>query len=154
MPTEIKQGKTHPAKFVPQLLGGLGGAYASYSKQKKAAEASGEKLNFGDAIGGIAMGGLSGVINPASGIIGGVGAGIGDVANQVAENKAERVAGNEANNASQNVIAQNIANQNGIDASGNPQNSSVQPNPVFNPSGQNMIQSVTGPEETYGSLFT
>ena len=34
------------------------------------------------------------------------------------------------------------------------QNSSVQPNPVFDPSGQNMIQSVTGPEETYGSLFT
>ncbi len=34
------------------------------------------------------------------------------------------------------------------------QNSSEQPNPVFDPSGQNMIQSVTGPEDTYGSLFT
>ena len=34
------------------------------------------------------------------------------------------------------------------------QNSSTQPNPVFDPSGQNMIQSVTGPEDTYGSLFT
>ena len=34
------------------------------------------------------------------------------------------------------------------------QNSSVAPNPVFDPSGQNMINNVTGPEETYGSLFT
>lgn len=34
------------------------------------------------------------------------------------------------------------------------QNSSTQPNPVFDPSGQNMIQNVTGPEDTYGSLFT
>ena len=154
MPTKTKQGKTHPAKFVPQLLGGLGGAYASYSKQKKAAEASGEKLKFGDAIGGIAMGGLSGVMNPVSGIAGGVGAGIGDVANKIADNKAERIAGNEDNNASQATIAQNISNQNGVDASGNPQNSSVQQNPVFDPLGQNMIQSVTGPEQTYGSLFT
>ena len=34
------------------------------------------------------------------------------------------------------------------------QNSSVQPNPVFDPNGQNMIQNVTSPENTYGSLFT
>ena len=154
MPTKTNQGKAHPAKFIPQVIGGVMGAYGSYSRQKKQAEAAGEKLKFGDAIGGVLAAGGMGALNPASGIISGGSAIVGDVANKVAENKAERIAGNEANNASQATIAQNIANQEGVDASGNIQNSSVQPNPVFDPSGQNMIQSVTGPEETYGSLFT
>ena len=58
-----------PAKFVPQLLGGLAGGVGGYLKARKSARAAGEKLSFKDALMPVLMGAGKGAMNPLSGAI-------------------------------------------------------------------------------------
>tara|TARA_R100000231_G_scaffold2747_7_gene4966 strand:+ start:2403 stop:2777 length:375 start_codon:yes stop_codon:yes gene_type:complete len=69
-----------PARFVPQVLGGLAGGVGGFLKARKEAKAAGEKLTFKDAIGDIAMGAGKGALNPLSGAVGLVTQGVGNIA--------------------------------------------------------------------------
>ena len=69
-----------PARFVPQVLGGLAGGVGGFLKARKEAKAAGEKLTFKDAIGDIAMGAGKGALNPLGGAVGLVTQGVGNIA--------------------------------------------------------------------------
>lgn len=69
-----------PARFVPQVLGGLAGGVGGFLKARKEAKAAGEKLTFKDAIGDVAMGAGKGALNPLSGAVGLVTQGVGNIA--------------------------------------------------------------------------
>jgi len=99
-----------PARFVPQVLGGLAGGVGGFLKARKEAKAAGEKLTFGDAIGDIAMGAGKGALNPLSGAVGLVTQGVGNIA----QDKAMR--------------DDQMSQMNDVY-----QNSSINQNPVFDP---------------------
>ena len=59
-----------PARFVPQLLGGLAGGVGGFLNARQEAKAAGEKLTFKSAIDDILLGAGKGALNPMSGAIG------------------------------------------------------------------------------------
>ena len=159
MPTEIKQNKTSPAKAIPPqaimplIKGGVGGFTSGLSNvgtefgqiRDEFKEKDFRSQKFGKKLGMLAKAGgrmfatgnqavLSGI---STGLLG-TDFGLGSKGFLADNNPQAQAPPVEVPQATENIA----------------QNSSVQPNPVFDPSGQNMIQSVTGPEETYGSLFT
>ena len=98
-----------PARFVPQLLGGLAGGVGGFLNARQEAKAAGAKLTFKSAIDDILLGAGKGALNPMSGAIGLAKEGF-ETYNQNQALKDEAVA--------QNVEAQN---------------SSINQTPVFDP---------------------
>jgi len=99
-----------PARFVPQVLGGLAGGVGGFLKARKEAKAAGEKLTFRSAIDDIAMGAGKGALNPLSGAVGLVTQGVGNIAQDKA------------------IRDDQISHMNDLY-----QNSSINQNPVFDP---------------------
>jgi hypothetical protein len=158
MPTKTKQNNISPARAIPLqaieplakgLVGGLAGGYsAGIGEVGQIRDEFKEKgfkdQKFGKKLKMLGGAGLRTFGAYQQGMLGGVSQGLlgtdfglGSMG-MLADNNPQAGAPGQAP-----APVENIA-----------QNSSVQPNPVFDPNGQNMIQSVTGPEETYGSLFT
>jgi hypothetical protein len=161
MPTKTKQDNLiSPAQIPPQLiqagLAGLqGGVTAGMNQAQKVKEEFkegdkyknaklGEKLKMLGGAGLKTFGAYQqGILSGASKSVLGTDFGLGSVG-FMGDNNPQADASAQAAVPGQDPAAtENIA-----------QNSSAAPNPVFDPSGQNMINNVTGPEETYGSLFT
>lgn len=160
MPTKTKQNNISPARAIPPqaivplakgLVGGVaGGMSAGMGELQQIKDEFKEKdfrsQKFGKKLSMLAGAGLRGFGAYQQGMLSGVSQGLlgtdfglGEKGLLADNNPQAGMPGQ----APAPAPVENIA-----------QNSSVQPNPVFDPNGQNMIQSVTGPEETYGSLFT
>jgi hypothetical protein len=158
MPTKTKQNNISPARAIPLqaieplakgLVGGLAGGYSAgigevgqirdeFKEKGFKDQKFGKKLKMLGGAGLRAFGAYQqGMLGGVSQGLLGTDFGLGSMG-MLADNNPQAGAPGQAP-----APVENIA-----------QNSSVQPNPVFDPNGQNMIQSVTGPEETYGSLFT
>jgi hypothetical protein len=159
MPTKTKQGnKTSPARAIPPqaieplakgLVGGLAGGYSAgigevgqirdeFKEKDFRSQKFGKKLKMlGGAglrtFGAYQQGMLGGV---SQGLLG-TDFGLGSMG-MLADNNPQAGMPGQAPAATENIA----------------QNSSAGGNPVFNPANENTINSVMGPTDTYGSLFT
>ncbi len=160
MPTETKQNKPSPARAIPPqaimplIKGGVGGFTSGLSNvgtelgqiKDEFKEQDFRSQKFGKKLGMLAKAGgrlfatgnqavLSGV---STGLLG-TDFGLGQKGLLADNNPQVAAPGQEPAPAP----VENIA-----------QNSSTGTNPVFNPANENTINSVMGPTDTYGSLFT
>lgn len=158
MPTKTKENKPSPARAIPPqaieplakgLVGGLAGGYSAgigevgqirdeFKEKDFRSQKFGKKLKMlGGAglrtFGAYQQGMLGGV---SQGLLG-TDFGLGSMG-MLADNNPQADAPGQAP-----APVENIA-----------QNSSAGANPVFNPANENTINSVMGPTDTYGSLFT
>ena len=98
-----------PARFIPQVLGGIAGGVGGYLKARSEAKAAGEKVTFKNAWDDVLLGAGKGALNPVGGAMGLATQGI----NAISQNQ---------------QINENIANSG--DAM---QNASLNQYPVFDP---------------------
>ena len=98
-----------PARFIPQVLGGIAGGVGGYLKARSEAKAAGEKVTFKNAWDDVLLGAGKGALNPVGGAVGLATQGI----NAISQNQ---------------QINENIANSG--DAM---QNASLNQYPVFDP---------------------
>ena len=128
--------KTAPTRFVPQLLGGIGGAFAGFTKARDSGKGIGKSL-----LGGLA-GGAMGVANPVTGIASGVGAAAGKISDKITEKQADPAAATRAalTPPDPNIANSDLTNQ-----------AAMTNNAISNPG---MVGAVADPyQDTYGSLF-
>jgi hypothetical protein len=143
-----------PARFVPQVLGGIAGGVGGFLKAKREAEAAGGKVRFKDAWDDVLLGAGKGALNPLSGAAGLATQGLGAVNDAQAMEKAKE-AQNVAANAAVDPTAMAVTDPLAIP--GNPgaggmggiapgfkkeQNSSYNNNPVFSPSSAGLMKSI------------
>ena len=160
MPTETKQNKPSPARAIPPQLieplakgliggvtGGMSAGIGELGQIKQDFKEQGFKdQKFGKKLGMLAKGGLRAFGAYQQGMLGGVSKGLLGTdfglgqQGLLADNNPQVGAPGQA---PAPAPVENIA-----------QNSSTGTNPVFNPANENTINSVMGPTDTYGSLFT
>ena len=131
-----------PARFVPQLLGGVAGGVGGFLKARNEARASGEKVSFKNAWDDVLLGAGKGAINPLGGAVSLGMAGL-ETASTDQALKAQQTAEQDALAMQRNATA-NI----GVDPlaaavmKGNTQNSSINNNPVFSPSSASLMKGI------------
>lgn len=159
MPTETKNNKISPAKAIPPqaimplIKGGVGGFASGLSNvgtefgqiKDEFKDQDFRSQKFGKKLGMLAKAGGRLFATGNQAVLSGVSTGLLGT---------DFGLGNKGFLSDNNPAVGGASEQPAAPVENIAQNSSVQPNPVFDPNGQNMIQSVTGPEETYGSLFT
>ena len=152
MPTKTKQNKISPAKAIPPqaimplakgavgaVAGGMSAGISELDQIKQDFKEQGFKdQKFGKKLGMLAKGGLRAFGAYQQGMYGGLSQGL--LGTDFGLSQKGLLADNNPQAA---VPVENIA-----------QNSSAGPNPVFNPANADTINSVMGPTDTYGSLFT
>ncbi len=152
MPTETKENKTSPARAIPPqaivplakgLVGGVaGGMSAGMGELQQIKDEFKEKdfrsQKFGKKLSMLAGAGLRGFGAYQQGMLSGVSQGL---------------LGTDFGLGQQGLLADNNP-QAAAPTENIAQNSSAGPNPVFNPANADTINSVMGPTDTYGSLFT
>ena len=131
-----------PARFVPQLLGGLAGGVGGFLKARNEARAAGEKVSFKSAWDDVLLGAGKGALNPVQGAVGLGMAGVQTVSTDQAL-KAEQQA-NPDELALQRDATANIAFDplSAATKKGNVQNSSINNNPVFSPSSASLMMGI------------
>ena len=158
MPTETKQNKISPAKAIPPqaimplakgavgaVAGGMSAGMSELGQIKQDFKEQGFKdQKFGKKLGMLAKGGLRAFGAYQQGMLGGLSQGLLGTdfglgqQGLLADNNPQAAAPGQAPAPTENIA----------------QNSSAGPNPVFNPANADTINSVMGPTDTYGSLFT
>ncbi len=142
MPTKTnKSSETSPAKFIPQLIGGVAGAFGNWAQQKKAANAAGEKLTLKNMnVGNLLKAGAGGAVNPVAGIAGGIGGAVTSIANAGDFQDSQEV---EANNEQIPGVSQTYDPNDPYAAQlKDNQNSSINKTPVFSPSSASKMRSL------------
>ena len=141
-----------PARFVPQVLGGIAGGVGGYLKARREAQAAGTKVTFKDAWDDVLLGAGKGALNPLAGAAGLATQGLGSVNDAQAMQKA-----NEAQAVQQNSQTAATPVVDPLAIPGNPgaggmggiapgfkkekeQNSSYNSNPVFSPSSASLMR--------------
>lgn len=134
-----------PARFVPQLLGGLAGGVGGFLKARNEARAAGEKVSFKSAWDDVLLGAGKGALNPVQGAIGLGMSGLETVGTDQAL-KAQQTANQDALALERDKVAQTA--RIGFDPlaaatkKGNTQNSSINNNPVFSPSSASLMMGI------------
>ena len=133
-----------PARFIPQVLGGLAGGVGGFLKARNEARAAGEKVSFKNAWDDVLLGAGKGALNPVSGAIG-LGTNAINTASTDQALKAEQEANQEAlaiqRDATANIGTDPL-NPYAVAKKGHPQNSSINNNPVFSPSSASLMMGI------------
>jgi len=123
--------------MIPQILGAIGGGYAAYSATPEGEDVDPLKVFLGAG---------AGIINPVSGIVGGVAAGAGDIAKNQEENSGKE---NEPTNTTALGTIPNSVNNTTKVAQPNDTTADVPLNPSYgaptvSPGAQNRWKAMTG----------
>ena len=133
-----------PARAIPQVLGGIAGGVGGFLKARNEARAAGEKVTFKDAWDDVLIGAGKGALNPISGAMGLGMQGINTISQDQAL-KEQQLAGQDALAVQRDATA-NIGtdplNPYAVAKKGNPQNSSINNNPVFSPSSASLMMGI------------
>ena len=138
----MQQSKIGPARFIPQALGAVAGGVGGFLKARSEAKAAGEKVSFKNAWDDVLLGAGKGALNPlsgATGLISGAGTAISQDQAMSAEQLAQQNALAEQRNATAGIGVDPLA---ATAKKGNIQNSSINSNPVFNPSSASLMMGV------------
>ena len=138
----MQKSNIGPARFVPQVLGGLAGGVGGFLKARNEARAAGEKVSFKNAWDDVLLGAGKGAINPLGGAVSLGMAGV-ETASTDQALKAQQTAEQEALAQQRNSTAMIGVDPLAATAKkGNVQNSSINNNPVFSPGSASLMMGV------------